>query len=40
MTHIFDPMDVLDTEETPENDPFLVRQPNGNRIKPIVIPSW
>lgn len=40
MTHIFDPLDVLDTEETPENDPFLVRQPNGNRMKPIVIPSW
>lgn len=40
MTHIFDPLDLLDIEETLENDPFLVRQPNGNRMKPILIPSW
>ena len=40
ISHIFDPKDLLDLNETPDNDPFLVRQPNGKRIKNLLAPSW
>ncbi|MBT5715741.1 MAG: hypothetical protein HOI70_02385 [Opitutae bacterium] len=40
ISHIFDPNDLLDPNETPDNDPFLVRQPNGKRIKNLLLPSW
>lgn len=39
VTHIFESTELLDEEDTPENDPFLRRLPNGNRERPIPIPS-
>ena len=40
ITHIFDPIDMLDPEESPAEDPFLKRQANGKRVKPLFIPEW
>ena len=40
ITHIFDPIDMLDPEESPAEDPFLERQANGKRVKPIFTPEW
>jgi len=40
ITHIFDPIDMLDPEESPAEDPFLKRQANGKRFKPLFIPEW
>ena len=40
ITHIFDPIDMLDPEESYAEDPFLKKQANGKRIKPIFIPEW
>ncbi len=40
ISHIFDPLDILEPEETLENDPFLSRQPNGKRNNPLIIPKW
>jgi len=39
VSHIFESTELLDEEDTPENDPFLRRLPNGNRERPIPIPS-
>jgi hypothetical protein len=38
ISHIFDSPDLLDSEETPQNDPFLKRLANGKREKGIPIP--
>jgi hypothetical protein len=38
ITHIFDSPDLLDSEETPQNDPFLKKLANGKREKGIPIP--
>ena len=40
ITHIFDPIDMLDPEETYAEDPFLKRQANGKRVKTLFIPEW
>jgi hypothetical protein len=37
ISHIFDPPDLLDPEDSPQNDPYLARHPNGRRQK--LIPS-
>ena len=39
VTHIFDSPDLLEEEDTPENDPFLKRLTNGNRERPMIPPS-
>ncbi len=31
ITHVFDSPEILDPEDQPENDPFLIKQPNGKR---------
>ena len=38
ISHIFDSPDLLDPEETPQNDPFLKKSANGKRVKGIPIP--
>jgi hypothetical protein len=38
ITHIFDSPDLLDSEETPQNDPYLKKLANGKREKGIPIP--
>jgi hypothetical protein len=38
ISHIFDSPDLLDSEETPQNDPFLKKLANGKREKGIPIP--
>ncbi|MAH25539.1 MAG: hypothetical protein CMI19_01055 [Opitutae bacterium] len=38
ITHIFDSPDLLDSEETPEDDPYLKKLANGKREKVIPIP--
>ena len=37
ISHIFDPPDLLDPEDSPQNDPYLARLPNGKRER--LIPS-
>ncbi|MEJ6620341.1 MAG: hypothetical protein QNL93_00165 [Opitutae bacterium] len=37
MTHIFDPHELLEPEDSPENDPFISKQPNGKRTN--IIPQ-
>ena len=31
ISHVFDPPEILEPEDRPRNDPFLVRYPNGKR---------
>ena len=38
ITHIFDSNDLLDPEETPEDDPYLKKLANGRREKVVPIP--
>ena len=38
ISHIFDPPDLLDPEDSPQNDPYLVRLPNGKRERSIPSP--
>ena len=38
ISHVFDPQDLLDPEDSPTNDPYLSRQANGKRHKPIPTP--
>ena len=38
ISHIFDPIDLLDDDENPEDDIYLRELPNGNREKYIPIP--
>jgi hypothetical protein len=38
ITHIFDSPDLLDSEETPQNDPYLKKLANGKREKVVPIP--
>ena len=38
VSHILDPKDLLDPEDSAENDPFLAHQPNGKRIISISLP--
>ena len=38
ITHIFDSPDLLDSEETPQNDPYLKKLANGKREKLVPIP--
>ena len=38
ITHIFDSPDLLDSEETPQNDTYLKKLANGKREKGIPIP--
>ena len=38
VSHILDPKDLLDPEDSAENDPFLAYQPNGKRIISISLP--
>lgn len=37
ISHVFDPQDLLDPEDSPQNDPYLARLPNGKRKR--LIPS-
>lgn len=38
ISHIFDPPDLLDSEDSPQNDPFLAKMANGRRERPIPLP--
>ena len=38
VSHIFDPKELLEPEDSAENDPYLASQPNGKRIIPIPLP--
>ena len=38
ISHAFDPIDLLETEDTPLNDPYLKKLSNGNREKTIPQP--
>lgn len=38
ISHIFDPTDLLDPEDSPQNDPYLARLPNGRRERSIPDP--
>ena len=38
ISHIFDPPDLLDPEDSPQNDPYLARLPNGRRERSIPSP--
>ena len=38
ISHIFDPPDLLDPEDSPQNDPYLARLPNGKRERSIPSP--
>ena len=40
ISHIFDPVDILEPEDSSSEDPFLKRLPNGKRINPLPIPEW
>ncbi|MDA8775101.1 hypothetical protein N9N13_05170 [Opitutales bacterium] len=40
ITHIFDPVDILESEDSLDNDPFLKKHPNGKRIKIANLPNW
>ena len=40
VSHVFDSTELLEEDDTPENDPFLLRLPNGKRVRPIPIPFW
>jgi hypothetical protein len=31
ISHVFDPPEILEPDDQPQNDPFLAQQPNGNR---------
>ena len=31
ISHVFDPPEILDPDDLPQNDPFLAQQPNGKR---------
>ena len=38
VSHIFDPKELLEPEDSAKNDPYLAFQPNGKRIIPIPLP--
>ena len=38
ISHAFDPQDLLEPEDSPQNDTYLARQPNGKRQRPIPRP--
>ena len=38
ISHIFEYQELIDSEETPQNDPFLKKLANGKREKGIPIP--
>ena len=38
ISHVFDPPDLLDPEDSPQNDPYLARLPNGRRERSIPSP--
>ena len=38
--HLFDPPDMLEPEDSRDNDPYLAKYPNGNRINVIQLPKW
>jgi hypothetical protein len=38
ITHIFDSPDLLDSEETPKDDPYLKKLANGKREKVVPVP--
>ena len=38
ISHVFDPPDLLEPDESPLKDPYLERLKNGNRKQPIPIP--
>ena len=38
ISHAFDPVDILEAEDTPLSDPYLKKLSNGNREKPIPRP--
>jgi hypothetical protein len=40
ITHIFDPIDLLEPEDSIDNDLFLRKHPNGKRIKITDLPTW
>ena len=37
MTHVFDPIELLDEEDTPDQDPYLKKNINGQREKEIPL---
>ena len=38
ITHLFDPPDLLEEDDSPENDPYLSKLANGKRVRPIPTP--
>ena len=38
ISHIFDSSELLESEDTPLNDPYLAKMANGKRQKSIPIP--
>ena len=38
VSHVFDPEDLLEPEDFPRNDPYLSKQANGKRHRPIPTP--
>jgi hypothetical protein len=38
ITHLFDPPDLLDEDDAPQNDPYLAKLANGRRERPVPSP--
>lgn len=38
ITHLFDPPDLLDEDDSPQNDPYLAKLANGKRERPVPSP--
>jgi len=38
ITHLFDPPDLLDEDDSPQNDPYLAKLANGRRERPVPLP--
>ena len=38
ITHLFDPPDLLEENDSPENDPYLAKLANGKRVRPVPSP--
>lgn len=38
ITHLFDPPDLLEEDDSPENDPYLAKLANGKRVRPVPSP--
>ena len=40
ITHVFDPPDLLDEDDSPQNDPYLAKLPRGKRQRPVPLPFY